>query len=159
MDIGLRIKNVLLLAIALAALMPAGHAVAADTIKGQVLGGNAPIGRATVTLWEASVDAPRQISQTKTGEDGKFQLSTAGVRGSSIPYKEQRGAASTPSWMHTDAILYLVAAGSESKAGKTGGDNPAIVLITVLGENIPRNVVINRHMFTRGHWFFCLTSA
>jgi hypothetical protein len=133
-------------------LLFAGTAFAADSIKGQVLGGNAPIAKSTVTLWEASADAPKQISQTKTTADGRFQLSTAGVRGSSIPYKGQRSGTTAPTWMHTDAILYLVAMGGESNASKAGGDNPAIALITVLGENIPHNVVINEMTTVASVW-------
>lgn len=41
-------------------------AFAADSIKGQVLGGGAPIAKSTVTLWEASAGAPKQLGQTKT---------------------------------------------------------------------------------------------
>jgi hypothetical protein len=42
-------------------LFLAGHAFAADSIKGQVLGGNVPIAKSTVTLWEASAAAPKQL--------------------------------------------------------------------------------------------------
>ena len=45
--------------------------LAAD-IKGQVLGGGAPIAQSTVTLWSASADAPKQLAQTKTSDDGRL---------------------------------------------------------------------------------------
>src|SRR5450631_4183635 len=100
-------KNLTLAALAAVTLFITGSAFAADSIKGQVLGGNAPIAKSTVTLWEASADAPKQISQTKTSDDGKFEVRTKGA--------------------HSDAVLYLVASGGVPKASKASGDNPAIV--------------------------------
>ena len=97
-------------------------AFAAD-IKGQVLGGGAPIAKSTVTLWEASAGAPKQLDQTKTSGDGRFQVRTKGA--------------------HGDAILYLIASGGEPKANKGGGDNPGIVLLSVLGNQPPESVVVN----------------
>ena len=47
----------------LSSLFLAGQAFAADSIKGQVLGGNAPIAKSTVTLWEAGADAAKQLAQ------------------------------------------------------------------------------------------------
>jgi hypothetical protein len=49
--------------------------LAADKITGQVLGGGAPIVGSTVTLWAASAGAPGQLAQTRTGPDGRFELS------------------------------------------------------------------------------------
>ena len=97
-------------------------AFAAD-IKGQVLGGGAPIAKSTVTLWEASAGAPKQLDQTKTSGDGRFQVRTKGA--------------------HGDAILYLIDSGGEPKANKGGGDNPGIVLLSVLGNQPPESVVVN----------------
>jgi hypothetical protein len=97
-------------------------AFAAD-IKGQVLGGGAPIAKSTVTLWEASAGAPKQLDQTKTSGDGRFQVRTKGA--------------------HGDAILYLIASGGEPQANKGGGDNPGIVLLSVLGNQPPESVVVN----------------
>jgi hypothetical protein len=101
----------------------AGAAFAADSIKGQVLGGGAPIAKSTVTLWEASSDAPKQLAQTKTNEDGRFEVRAKGA--------------------HSDAVLYLVANGGMPKASKAGGDNPAIALLAVVGSNPPASVTIN----------------
>lgn len=97
-------------------------AFAAD-IKGQVLGGGAPIAKSTVTLWEASAGAPKQLDQTKTSGDGRFQVRLKGA--------------------HGDAILYLIASGGEPQANKGGGDNPGIVLLSVLGNQPPESVVVN----------------
>jgi hypothetical protein len=41
-------------------------AFAADSIKGQVFGGGAPIANSTVVLWEASANAPKNLAETKT---------------------------------------------------------------------------------------------
>src|SRR5215469_6745091 len=86
----------------------------AQTIEGQVLGGDAPIAKSTVTLCEASAAATKQLEQTKTDSDGRFK-----VHGSA----------------QGDASLYTIASGGEPKSG--GGDNPAIMLLTVLGSKPP----------------------
>jgi len=39
--------------------------LAADSIKGRVLGGGAPIAKSTVTLWEASADAPSNLHRPR----------------------------------------------------------------------------------------------
>ncbi len=99
-------------------------AVAPGQLRGQVLGGGAPIANSTVTLWAASASAPKQLGQTRTGSDGRFALSTAGAPGK-------------------DAILYLVAKGGTPAANKASGDNAAIALMTVVGSNPPAMVTIN----------------
>jgi hypothetical protein len=101
----------------------AGVASAADTMKGQVLGGGEPIANSTVTLWEASANAPKQVAQTKTNDDGRFEIRDKGT--------------------HGDAILYLVATCGEPKAKKGSGDNPAVALMTVLGSKPLTNITIN----------------
>src|SRR5271167_2500769 len=95
-----------------AGLASAGAAFAADSIGGIVLGAGAPIAKSTVTLWSASTDAPKQLAQTQTGDDGRFTLAAEGARS-------------------PDTILYIVAKGGEPSINKTGGDNPAIALMTV----------------------------
>jgi len=90
----------------------AGAAFAADSIKGQVLGGGAPIAKSTVTFWEASTGVPKQLAQTKTSDDGRFEVRAKGAS--------------------KDGILYLVATGGVPKASKASGDNPAIALLSVL---------------------------
>jgi hypothetical protein len=91
-----------------------GLAFAADHLSGQVLTGGAPLAKSTVALWEASANAPKKLSETKSNDDGRFDVRYDGG--------------------HGDAILYLVA---------TGGDNPAIVLLAVLGNRPPEKVVVN----------------
>ena len=44
---------------------------------------------------------------------------------------------------HGDGVLYLVAAGGVPKASKTDSDNPAVVLLAVLGSKPPQQVVVN----------------
>ncbi len=101
-----------LAALAISGIFLATRAFAAD-IKGQVMGGGAPIAQSTVTLWAASSDAPKQLAQTKTDNEGRFEI---------------RGATA-----QADASLYLVATGGEP--GGKGGDNPAIALLAVVGSN------------------------
>jgi hypothetical protein len=109
--------------IAVLALL-AGPASAADTLKGQVLVGKAPLANSTVTLWAASAGAPKQLAQTKTKNDGLFEIRVKGSRSK-------------------DVILYLVAKGGQPTANKAGGDNPAIALMTVLGSKSPSKVTVN----------------
>src|ERR1700689_1582826 len=108
-------------AFAISALLWAATA-SADSIEGQVLGAGAPIAKSTVTLWSASADAPKQLAQTQTGDDGRFTLS----------------AEESP-----DSILYIVAKGGVPAGNRGGGDNPAIALISVLGNKPPTQIVIN----------------
>jgi len=112
-------------------LFIAGAAFAAD-IKGQVLGGGAPIASSTVTLWAEGADAPKQIAQTKTGDDGRFE----------IRVNESQG----------NAILYLVATGGNPKAHPGSGDNPAIALMTVVGSRPPTSVVVNEMTTIASVW-------
>jgi hypothetical protein len=106
-------------------------AYAADSIEGQVLGGGAPIAKSTVTLWSASADAPKQLAQTQTGDDGRFTLSAEGP---------------------PDSILYLGATGGIPAANKGGGDNSAIALISVVGSKPRAQVVINEITTVASVW-------
>ena len=105
-------------------------AFAADPINGQVAGAGAPIVGSTVTLWAASAGPPRQLAETRTGADGRFTLN-----------------ADTG-----DALLYLVAKGGRPVAAKTGGDNPAISMLTVTGNKPPANIVINEMTTIASAW-------
>ena len=115
-----------------ASVMLAELAFAADGIKGQVLGAGMPIANSTVILWAEGADAPKQVAQAKTGDDGRFEVRLTGSQG--------------------DAILYLVATGGESASNKGSGDNPAIVLMTVLGSKPPAMVVINEFTTVASAW-------
>ncbi len=123
MDIRIIIRKLTLAALAVSSLFLAGSAFGVDSIKGQVLGGGAPIAESTVTLWEASADAPKQLGQVKTNDDGRFEVHAKGAR--------------------SDAVLYLVANGGVPAANKAGGNNPAIALLTIVGSNPPASVTIN----------------
>src|SRR5271165_5503604 len=98
------VRKFMLATLFVASVLSAGAAIAADSIKGQVILGGAPIAKSTVTLWEASASAPKQLGQTKTNNDGRFEVRAKGAS--------------------KDAILYLVATGGVVKASKAGGDNP-----------------------------------
>ena len=103
---------------------------AAGSIDGQVFGAGKPIAKATVTLYSATSDAPKQGAQTQTGDDGKFTMSFGAGSG----------------------ILYLVAAGGEPAAAKVAGNNPAIVLISVLGAQPPAHAVVNELTTVASVW-------
>ena len=118
-------------AVAVAAAM--GPASAQQTLNGQVLGAGAPVANATVTLWAASAVAPVQLGQTRSGTDGRFQLQASVQKG-------------------TDSNLYLVAKGGQATASKTSGDNPAIALLTVLGNKSPTDVTINEMTTVASVW-------
>ena len=102
--------------------------VAAVPLEGRVLGGAVPIADSTVTLWSATAGVPMQLSQSRSGADGRFALNvpdaTAGTS------------------------LYVVARG-----GRAGGsDNPAIALLTVLGSKAPASVTINELTTVASVW-------
>jgi len=82
-----------------------GPAAAAVRIEGRVDAGGGPLAMSTVTLWAASAGDPKQLAQTKTGGDGRFELRTEETPGS-------------------DVVLYLVAKGGEATVNKGSGDNP-----------------------------------
>jgi hypothetical protein len=102
----------------------------AGSFDGQIFGAGEPIAKSTVTLWAATSHAPKQLAQTRTDDEGKFTLSFDGGEG----------------------ILYLVAAGGEPAAAKIAGENPAIVLISVLGAQAPPHVVVNELTTVASAW-------
>src|SRR6516162_6322439 len=101
--------------IAMLLIMLPAAAIAAR-IEGQVQIGGAPVANSAVTLWGASAAQPRQLAQTRTGSDGRFELGS-------------------PDDVGADVILYFVAKGGQ--AANKGGDNPAIALLSVLGNSPP----------------------
>ena len=117
---------------ALASALMSGPA-AADSINGRVLGGGAPIANSTVTLWAATAGAPAQLGQAKTDSSGQFSLS--------VPAAPAMGAS-----------LYLVAKGGKSAADKSGGENPSIALLTVVGSKAPAQVTINEFTTIASVW-------
>src|SRR5215468_11759358 len=123
------------LVLALVSLMlGGGPASAAGAITGQVLGAGAPIANSTVTLWAATAGDPKQLAQTRTGADGRFSLNVPATTGS-------------------DSSLYLVAKGGQPSVSNASGDNPAIVLLAVVGTtNPPRKVAINEFTTVASVW-------
>ena len=121
MYVGAASRKLALVTLIVSSVLLAEAAYAADTIKGQVMGGGAPIAQSTVTLWEASAGAPKQLAQTKTNNKGRFEIGGAPAQ--------------------ADTSLYLVATGG--KPGGKGGDNPAIALLAVVGSTPTARVVIN----------------
>ena len=73
MHILLRLQKLTLTALIVVSLFLAGQASAAD-IKGQVMGGGAPIAQSTVILMQASAGEPKQLAQTKTDSNGNFTV-------------------------------------------------------------------------------------
>ena len=106
---------------------------AAVRIEGQAQAGGGPLAGSTVTLWAASAGDPKQLAQTKSGGDGRFEL----------------GAAETPD---KDVVLYLVAKGGEAAINRGSGDNPAIALLSVLGNTPPTTVTINEMTTVASVW-------
>jgi hypothetical protein len=97
-----------------------GPAAAAVRIEGQVQVGGGPLANSAVTLWAASAGQPRQLAQTRTSSDGRFEFDS----------QETPGA---------DVTLYLVAKGGEA-AGR--GDNPAIAMLLLLtNAPLPKGVI------------------
>ena len=122
MDRRMNVRRLKKAIVALCGFFLAGQAFAAD-IKGQVMGGGAPIAQSTVTLWAASSGTPKQLAQTKT--DNEWQL-----------FECVAAAAA-------EASLYLVATGGVPAVNKAAGNNPAIALLAVVGSTPPARVVIN----------------
>lgn len=108
-------------------------AFAADRIEGQVETGGAPVSGADVTLWLAGPGAPRKLAEAKTNGDGRYDLALAG------------GGSDT-------GVLYLIAAGGESKLNSAKGPNPAITLMTTLGTKAPERVTINELTTVASAW-------
>jgi hypothetical protein len=109
-----------------------GVTIAAGSIAGEVLGGGSPIAKSTVTLWEASAGAPKQLAETQSDDNGRFSMDTAAHS--------------------SNSSLYLIAKGGEVTARKGSGDNSSIGLITVLGSEPPAHVIINEMTTVASVW-------
>jgi streptogramin lyase len=108
-------------------------ALAAERIEGRVETGGAPIAGADVTLWLAGSGAPRKLADTKTNDEGSYDLPS--TDGSS------------------DAgVFYLIAAGGESKLTAGKGPNPATTLMATLGTSPPKRVTINELTTVASAW-------
>jgi len=126
----LRQKQILAV-LTLSSAFSVGHAFADENIKGSVLGGGAPISNSKVTLYAATADEPKQLAQTKTDNQGHFEVRVTGAPSGSS--------------------LYLFAFGGEPTV-RGGGDNPAIALLAVLGSKPPTHVVINEMTTVASVW-------
>ncbi|MBO4224227.1 hypothetical protein [Bradyrhizobium neotropicale] len=109
-----------------------GTASAQQQLEGQVLGGGAPVARASVALFAATSSTPAQLSRTETDPQGRFTINYARPQG--------------------DAILYLMATGGEPAAHPGSGNNPDIALLTVVGAVPPPKVVINEMTTVASVW-------
>lgn len=126
-------KSSVLRVFAVSSLLLGGPALAAEELKGEVLGGGAPIADSTVTLWAAGPEAPKELARTRTNAEGRFELSIARPHGGKTH-------------------LYLVAQGGTPTANKAGGANPAIALMTVLGNKPPAKITINEMTTIASVW-------
>jgi len=126
------VKRWPILVIATSSLLVAAP-VAALSISGQVLGAGSPIAGSTVSLWAANSGAPKQLAQVRSGADGHFVVNASGPT-------------------DKDASLYLVAKGGHSGVDKSAADNPAIVLMAVIGNHPPARVTINELTTIASAW-------
>ncbi|MDS4040663.1 MAG: hypothetical protein RKP20_05750 [Candidatus Competibacter sp.] len=126
-------KSSVLTAFAVSSLLLGGPALAVEELKGEVLGGGAPIADSTVTLWAAGLEAPKELARTRTNTEGRFELSIARPHGG-------------------ETHLYLIAQGGTPTANKAGGANPAIALMTVLGSKPPAKITINEMTTIASVW-------
>src|SRR5215831_5069101 len=124
-------RKLIMAGLALSSVFLVGRALADENIKGKVLGGGAPIGNSKVTLYAATAGEPKQLAQTKTDNQGQFE-----VRVTRVP---------------AGSSLYLFAFGGEPKV-RGGGNNPAIALLAVLGGKPPTHVVINEMTTVASVW-------
>src|SRR5262245_993018 len=106
---------------------------AAVRLEGQVQAGGGAVANSTVTLWAASTGEPRQIGQARTSSDGRFTLGSDETLGG-------------------DIVLYVVAKGGEALVNRGSGDNPAIAMLSVLGNSPPSTVVINEATTVASVW-------
>ena len=110
--------SILLFTLAFAQL----RAMAAE-LAGNVQGAGLPIADSTVTLYAAGTGAPTQLAQSKTDDNGAFNLNVD----------------QTPA----DSVLYLITKGGTPKAAADKGPNDAIALMVVLGTELPKTVTVN----------------
>lgn len=108
-------------------------AFAADRIEGRVEANRAAISGADVTLWLAQPGAPKKLAEAKTNDDGSYEL----------PLADRTGDA---------GVLYLIAAGGESKLTSGKGANRAITLMAALGPKPPKRVTINELTTVASVW-------
>ncbi len=102
-------------------------------MEGHVQAAGRPVANSTVTLWAASAGEPRQLAQARTGADGAFVLGAN---------ETQRG--------ETD--LYVIAKGGAPSGDPVGRNNPALALLSVLGDKPPAHIVVNEMTTIASVW-------
>ncbi len=110
-----------------------GSAEAAVRIEGQVLAGGGPVAYSAVTLWAATTGAPTQLAQAQTDADGQFVIAAEQSPGDSVS-------------------LYLTAAGGQPVRSRVTANNPALVLLAVLGNQPPAKVTVNEFTTIASVW-------
>ena len=108
-------------------------AAANMSLGGQVQAGGGSIANSTVTLWAAGAGDPKQLAQTKTGDDGRFALESD----------------TTP---EAGVSFYLIAKGGVASVNKGSGDNPSLTFLAVLGSAPPAKVTINEMTTVASVW-------
>ena len=106
---------------------------AAVRIDGQVQAGGGVVAGSTVTLWAGSAGDPKQLAQTKTGDDGSFVINGEATPG-------------------PDVSLYLVAKGGVPVINKSAYGNPALSFLAVLGAAPSAHVTINEMTTVASVW-------
>src|SRR5262249_9420070 len=106
---------------------------AAVHIEGQVQAGGVPLANSTVTLLAYSTADRRQLPQKTKCNNGMFKIARQQTIGA-------------------DLIFYLIPKGCEAAVNKGGGDNPAVALLSVLGNTPPSTVVINEMTTVASVW-------
>jgi hypothetical protein len=124
-------QNLLACALVCALAFATSIARAAD-LAGSVQGAAKPIAGATVLLYAAGTDAPTQLAQAKTDDQGAFKLT----------YGEAPA----------DSVLYVITRGGTPKAAADKGPNDAIALLAVLGGTPPKSVVVNEFSTIASVW-------
>ncbi len=120
-------------ALAISVALMSVAVLAADRIEGRVEAGGSPIAGADVTLWLAGPGAPQKIAEAKTNDDGSYDLALADGR-------------------TLAGVLYVIAAGGESKLTAGKGQNPATTLMATLGTRLPERVTINELTTVASAW-------
>jgi 5-hydroxyisourate hydrolase-like protein (transthyretin family) len=92
----------LLAALTTATMQASAQQRAALHIEGQVQAGGGPLANSTVTLWAGSANDPKQLAQTTTASDGRFEI----------------GSDETIS---ADVSLYLIAKDGEAAVNRGNG--------------------------------------
>ena len=123
-------KGILWSAALVASALVAPSVASAAQIAGVVLGGGAPIAGSEVSLWQASAEAPKRLSDGLTGADGRFSLVA-------------------PDSVTKGTSLYIVATGG-TPIGST--ENSHIGLMTVLGGQLPPSVTVNEMTTIASVW-------